>query len=553
VNVTLYDGADFIAVESQDREEKEKTTSQSNRDLNNYIEVKISRVKMVYEKYHVVDYAESGTSCPYAKASTKYFTSKRNEFRPLSRMRLSIHDVEILDRVKSSQWDRMLVRDEERLLNQQLARPFIYSSGKIIPVFYASLDHFMPGENFPKGYELDVKILPLRLNLDYDSILLLLSGFAYFLDDGKEDKRPLGPPIPRDETDYDRNHSSSSSYDVIRTVPIAPPPPPQRSDSQDGVYFRNISISAIEIGFSTNAKSSTKEPSTEKLKSILRAFNVVSLTDALIVLDQVYLTGMLRVFYEEVHILTPFSFQMLLVSAVYNFVCLSIICLEIQKRRLDELSGFYLRFTYNTNRQLQILRGPLGSLDPIRPFVNIFSQFFLLSYILMYNRRYSLVTILNQLFEFNPILCRDSARSMSSFGTTLLTEFLDFSSRITAGGQATFEAVDQFVDPSSSSEGQNLSRQRIQPLNTAEGIQYSWQALFHELSRASSALTAPIGEYQQSGLMSAIYSSFKSVPIATVRPMIGIAGGLSLIFQGMRNHLHDPNIVRRRRIRYKQK
>lgn len=142
---------------------------------------------------------------------------------------------------------------------------------------------------------------------------------------------------------------------------------------------------------------------------------------------------------------------------------------------------------------------------------------------------------------------------MGSFGSALLTEFFDFSSRITAGGQAAFEAVDHYVDPPASPDGLNLNPQRLQPLNTAEGIQFSWQTLIHELSRTTYALTNPIEEYQRSGLVSAIYSSFKSVPIATVRPMIGVAGGLSLLFQGMRNHLQDPNVIRKKRIRYKQK
>ncbi|EFA81993.1 hypothetical protein PPL_05228 [Heterostelium album PN500] len=94
---------------------------------------------------------------------------------------------------------------------------------------------------------------------------------------------------------------------------------------------------------------------------------------------------------------------------------------------------------------------------------------------------------------------------------------------------------------SSSSSLFNLqSKFSDQPIDTKEGIQHAYESVSREIKSAAHTIIAiPMKEYHQKGTKGYMKSMVKAVPIAIIRPMIGLTEGVSKTLLGVRNQI-DP-------------
>ncbi|EGC30930.1 hypothetical protein DICPUDRAFT_89864 [Dictyostelium purpureum] len=92
-----------------------------------------------------------------------------------------------------------------------------------------------------------------------------------------------------------------------------------------------------------------------------------------------------------------------------------------------------------------------------------------------------------------------------------------------------------------------------QPNDTREGIQHAYESVSRELKSAAHTIIAiPMKEYHKKGTKGYVKSIVQAVPIAIIRPMIGITEGVSKTLLGVRNQI-DPLKKMEMDNKYKQK
>jgi autophagy-related protein 2 len=79
-----------------------------------------------------------------------------------------------------------------------------------------------------------------------------------------------------------------------------------------------------------------------------------------------------------------------------------------------------------------------------------------------------------------------------------------------------------------------------QPSGVLEGLQRAFQSVAREVgSAAETVIAVPIRQYEQTGPGGYVRSVIRALPIAIIRPIAGVAEGISYTMLGLRNDL-DP-------------
>ena len=185
---------------------------------------------------------------------------------------------------------------------------------------------------------------------------------------------------------------------------------------------------------------------------------------------------------------------------------------------------------------------------------------------------------------------RGLQRGTSTFLQTLAQETLNVGSRLAAGTQVVLETADEYlggrgslmsVSPSDARAGYlddgvgggdggreleaergagmeagaaatRISRFSEQPATTSEGLYHAARSVSRELRNVCNVvLVIPVQQYEREGTGGAMKAVVRAVPIAVIRPMIGVSEGLTRTLQGMRNQLYSRERARAIRATYK--
>ena len=127
--------------------------------------------------------------------------------------------------------------------------------------------------------------------------------------------------------------------------------------------------------------------------------------------------------------------------------------------------------------------------------------------------------------------------------------------KVSGGALYAMELVDSYISPLPNQPGGEPSNPAssaanyvttYEPVNTWEGLQCGFARLVTELGNLRDTAAYSSTVYQQAGLGSASLVALRSIPVAVLKPMLGIAGLSTLTLQGASNHFTDPEVVRQR-------
>ena len=173
-----------------------------------------------------------------------------------------------------------------------------------------------------------------------------------------------------------------------------------------------------------------------------------------------------------------------------------------------------------------ILNAIIG-LGPLSPFVNVakgFGSLFISPY---------------QQYRSNGRIFRGVREGISIFGFTLASESLNIGSKLASGSQMALQFTDDCFNslrPESSRINENSRHSH--PENAADGVQQGFSSIKRETETAFKHLfVIPVEQYNTKGTGSAIGAAFHAIPIAVLRPAIGIAEGAKHIGRGACNQI----------------
>ena len=221
----------------------------------------------------------------------------------------------------------------------------------------------------------------------------------------------------------------------------------------------------------------------------------------------------------------------------------------------------------------------VGSMTHLKPVTNVTQKFLLLAFCFVGQDRFLFIfTILtfHSIFAKNFFLIFflfpssfqsmlvDGTRRTGDFSWSVLEEATRFTGRVAEGALYAMESVDHYISPLPAQEGapssspSDLSTSPAtnnyitthEPVNAWEGFQYGFARLISELGKVPQTAAYSSEVYQQAGIGRASLAALRAIPVAFLKPMVGIAGLSALSLQGVSNHFTDPEVVRHRRRHY---
>ena len=93
------------------------------------------------------------------------------------------------------------------------------------------------------------------------------------------------------------------------------------------------------------------------------------------------------------------------------------------------------------------------------------------------------------------------------------------------------------------------SKFAAQPGSTSEGLQQAYESFRREMHTTRRVVVVPLSDLEN-GKFKAVGSLVRALPVAVLRPMIGITEGLSKTVLGLRNEL-QPNMKQDADAKYK--
>jgi hypothetical protein len=144
-------------------------------------------------------------------------------------------------------------------------------------------------------------------------------------------------------------------------------------------------------------------------------------------------------------------------------------------------------------------------------------------------------------------------RGTSSAVYKLVTETLNATTNMTAGVQYVLESADSLLRGTSGGAGTSAAANpsggggpasiyTTLPASASEGVQQAYNSLSRELSAAAHRVVAvPLEEYARSGTTGYLSSLVTGVPVAIIRPMIGVTEGVTKTLIGVSKWV-DPSL-----------
>ncbi|XP_047374675.1 autophagy-related protein 2 homolog A isoform X4 [Sciurus carolinensis] len=411
--------------------------------------------------------------------------SQELEERPLSRQVLIVQELEIRDRLATSQINKFLhLHTSERLPRRT------HSNMLTIKAL-----HVAPTTNLG-GPEccLRVSLMPLRLNVDQDALFFLKDFFTSLA-------AGINPMVP--------GETSAEAHPETRGRPSSPQEGQPKSTDPSG---------------SQEAPGSGHGSSIEQQPIYFREFRFTS----------------------EVPIWLDYHGKHVTMDQVGTFAGLLIglaqlNCSELKLKRLccrHGLLGVDKVLGYALNEWLQDIRknqlpGLLGGVGPMHSVVQLFQGF------------RDLLWLPIEQYRKDGRLMRGLQRGAASFGSSTASAALELSNRLVQAIQATAETVYDILSPAapiSRSLQDKRSARRLrrgqQPADLREGVAKAYDTVREGiLDTAQTICDVASRGHEQKGLTGAVGGVIRQLPPTVVKPFILATEATSNLLGGMRNQI----------------
>ncbi|XP_019810546.2 autophagy-related protein 2 homolog A isoform X2 [Bos indicus] len=436
------------------------------------MEIQLSKVSFQHEAYP----AEPGPVAP----------GRELEEQPLSRQVFIVQELEVRDRLASSQINKFLyLHTSERMPRRTHSNMLKVKALHVAPVTNLG------------GPEccLRVSLLPLRLNVDQDALLFLRDFFTTLA-------ASINPMVP-----------AETSAEARPETPV-PPSGPQEGQPEGVETTSSQEAAGGRLGTSP----------TEQQPIYFREFRFTS----------------------EVPIWLDYHGKHVTMDQVGTFAGLLIglaqlNCSELKLKRLccrHGLLGVDKVLGYALNEWLQDIRknqlpGLLGGVGPMHSVVQLFQGF------------RDLLWLPIEQYRKDGRLMRGLQRGAASFGSSTASAALELSNRLVQAIQATAETVYDILSPAapisrSLQDKRSVRRLRKgqQPADLREGVAKAYDTVREGiLDTAQTICEVASRGHEQKGLTGAVGGVIRQLPPTVVKPLILATEATSNLLGGMRNQI----------------
>ncbi|KAI8090453.1 hypothetical protein BDF21DRAFT_377473 [Thamnidium elegans] len=425
---------------------------------------------------------------------------------------LKIKDVEIIDNIKTSNWKKFL----------GYMRPPLKEKPRELDACMVDLEliSLRPVLNDPQQeFRLKTKILPIRLYIDHDALNFLVKYFTFeksFLRSTYAANQSINKNNrfnKQDEEDEDEDDEDDED-----------------DDKEMGMFFQYVDIYPITL--KVDYKPKYFNYGNIKEGQLAELVNLFHLDGAEMNLTHVKLTG-----------------------------------IKGMDGLLERLGEEWLPHIKNTQ-----VTSMVSGVSPIRSIVNLSTGVA------------DLVLLPIQQYRKDGRLIKGIQRGTSSFARATAIEAIKLSSRVATGTQVILEHADGFFSPSATDtttqllqdqhfvytdiygadipsddtmieeeEARRSRRPSIShsPSDISEGIQFAYQNLSSAAQTIFAVPTEEDDDYPKS-TSSTTKSVIRAVPVAVIKPMIGLTGAFQSILTGLRNSI-DPVMRLQSEDKYKKR
>ncbi|XP_012275672.1 autophagy-related protein 2 homolog B isoform X2 [Orussus abietinus] len=433
-----------------------------------------------------------------------------------SRQILLVNEFEIRDRLQSSNINKFLYQyRSEAMPRQSHANMFVMKAHHVRPDPCLGVQECC----------LKLSLLPLRLNIDQDSLLFLIEFFTELAGNPKQNQ---------DKTNVTNNVQSSPSSK--QGTPTHHPPVMSVKDTAP-VHNSQDSINASENTVDQNLLILLEDELTIKENKMkAKATNEVQEDSQPIYFRSVIFAPevLVRLDYHGKRVdLTHGPLAGLLMGLA------QLNCSELRLKRLthrhgllgfDKLIAFFLSEWVQDIKKNQ-LPSLLGGVGPMHSLVQLFQGI------------RDLFWLPIEQYQKDGRIVRGLQRGANSFTTSTMMATLELTSRLVHAIQSTAETAYDMVSPGPSvrrkSKGQKGRRKQYnQPLDIREGMANAYTLVKEGLGETANQLVRVASEeHEQKGVSGAVGGVLRQIPPTVVKPIILASEATSNVLGGMRSQL----------------
>lgn len=450
------------------------------------MEIQLTKVSFQHESYPV---AVAGQDSEGASVGTGVGPSGE---QPLSRQVFIVQELEVRDRLASSQINKFLyLYTSESMPRRAHSNMLTVKALQICP------------ESGLGGPEccLRVSLLPLRLNIDQDALFFLKDFFSNLASS-------VNPYLPVDPAAEVRADSSQKASEEAEAAGLGP----------------DLTAS-VETTYSEQSSSSAGSTSSSEQPIYFREFRFTS--EVPIWLD-----------YHGKHVvIEQGTFAGILIGLA------QLNCSELKLKRLCCRHGLlgvdkviqYAVTEWLTDIRKNQLPGILGGVGPMHSVVQLFHGV------------RDLFWLPIEQYRKDGRIIRGLQRGAASFGTSTASAALELSNRLVQAIQATAETVYDILSPTpplnryAITEGRapvSRPRRAAQPADLREGVAKAYDTVREGVIDTAQTLCDVASRgHEQKGLPGAVGGVLRQIPPTVVRPLIVASEATSNLLGGMRNQI----------------
>ncbi|XP_067848216.1 autophagy-related protein 2 homolog B-like isoform X3 [Heptranchias perlo] len=453
------------------------------------MEIQFSKVKFQHEVY----------------PQTGYDIDPGSTERPISRQVFIVQDLEIRDRLATSQMNKFLYLYSSKELPRKA-----HSNMLTIKALHVSPD----STQMPRECCLRVTLMPLRLNIDQDALFFLKDFFTSLA----AEVELLIPPDPAQEvrkspgldvtSSFSKNGTSPSDHGPIITLPgqskLRPDP------------------------LTASTRMSVSDPGSA---------STVSFGDRPIFFREFRFTSEvpIRLDYHGKHMSMD---QGTLAGILIGLAQLN--CSELKLKRLcyrHGLLGVDKLVSYALNEWLTDIRknqlpGILGGVGPMHSLVQLVQGL------------KDLVWLPIEQYRRDGRIVRGLQRGAASFGTSTAMAALELTNRLVQTIQAAAETAYDMVSPGPTTHSlmrtKRISQHRLahQPVDLREGVAKAYDVVKEGFTDTAHMIyETATREHEQRGMTGAVGGVLRQIPPTVVKPLIVATEATSNVLGGMRNQI----------------
>ncbi|XP_053986087.1 autophagy-related protein 2 homolog B isoform X1 [Hylaeus volcanicus] len=446
-----------------------------------------------------------------------------------ARQVLLISEIEIRDRLASSYINKFLYQySSEAKPKQSHANMFVMKAVHIRPDPRLSAQECC----------LKLSLLPLRLNIDQDSLLFLIEFFNELSGDLKETQENSNTPSNPQSSPLSKQGTPTHHLPVMSVNDTAPNTPTPTNTSQNDSIDPNLLILLEDelMIKECKTKMKTKQAVQEDCQPIFFR-SVIFSPEVLVRLD----------YHGKRVDLTHGPVAGLLMGLA------QLNCSELRLKRLTHrhgLLGFDKLVTFLISEWLQDIKknqlpSLLGGVGPMHSLIQLFQGI------------RDLFWLPIEQYQKDGRIIRGLQRGANSFTTSTAMAALELTSKLIHAIQSTAETAYDMVSPGPSvrkkSKGQKGRRKRYsQPLDIREGMANAYLLVKEGLGETADQLVRVASEeHEQKGVSGALGGVLRQIPPTVMKPIILATEATNNVLGGMQSQL-VPDVRREATQKWRQ-